>query len=248
LPLVTVPDGGTKPITLVYPYYENPKFFEVQLRQWSWLAHESAAVRDRLSIIVVDDGSVDSPAQGVLDRVGPCGLSMRLFRVDVDVRWNWLAARNIGLRHAPDGWVCVTDMDHLIPMGTMRGLIAGQHDSSVIYGFARLDVKGEHHEPIGPHPNSWFLTRNMFWTVGGYDETLSGHYGTDSDWRKRCAAVAPMHILDTPLLRHEYVEDSSTTRYLRKQPQDRRVRELIAARRPGWTPKTLSFPYHEVTA
>ena len=42
------------------------------------------------------------------------------------------------------------------------------------------------------------------------------------------------------------VSDSSTTRYLRKQPEDAGVRQIIAARGKHWTPRTLSFPYHEV--
>jgi hypothetical protein len=91
------------------------------------------------------------------------------------------------------------------------------------------------------------MTRAMFWRVGGYDETLSGHYGTDGDWRRRCAAAAPMHVLPDELVRHEYVADSSTRRYVRKLPADAAaVRRIVTARRPGWTPKTLSFPYREL--
>jgi len=55
-----------------------------------------------------------------------------------------------------------------------------------------------------------------------------------------------MRLLRAALVRHEYVGDSSTQRYHRKQPQDAAVRRLVAARRPGWQPTTLSFPYHEV--
>ena len=87
----------------------------------------------------------------------------------------------------------------------------------------------------------------MFWRVGGYDETLSGHYGTDGDWRRRCAATARMQILEDRLIRQEHDGDSSTTRYLRKQPEDAQVKHLVAARGTHWRPKTLSFPYHEVT-
>jgi hypothetical protein len=86
----------------------------------------------------------------------------------------------------------------------------------------------------------------MFWQVGGYDEALSGHYGTDGDWRRRCAATTNIRTLPYELERHEYEGDSSTTNYLRKQPQDAGKKAIIAKRAKGWRPRTLSFPYHEV--
>ena len=61
------------------------------------------------------------------------------------------------------------------------------------------------------------------------------------------AATAPLAILSDPLIRHEYQGDSSTTAYLRKQPEDAKVKQLVAARGKGWKPRTLTFPYHEVT-
>jgi len=47
-------------------------------------------------------------------------------------------------------------------------------------------------------------------------------------------------------VRHEYQGDSSTTAYLRKQPEDAGVKAIIAKRGRFWAPRVLSFPYHEV--
>lgn len=241
LPTVTAPRADVaKRLTLVYPYYDNGRFLAEQLEGWSTLPTD---LRARLSAVIVDDGSPEIPAARVLEHRS-LPFSIRLFRIDVDVRWNWLAARNIGLHYAAPGWVLVTDMDHVVPETTLRSVIYGAHDPDVIYAFARVEHTGA---PANPHSASFLLTKAMFWTVGGYDEALSGHYGTDGDWRRRCAAVAPLHVLTDALVRHEFVHDSSTTRYLRKQPEDAGVRQLIAARGKRWTPKTLSFPYHEVT-
>lgn len=240
LPTVTAPPASTpKPFTLVLPYYENSLFLAKQIEGWWKLAPE---LRARMSAVIVDDGSPDHTAERVLaHRSLP--FPIRLFRIDVDRRWNWLAARNIGLHYAAPGWVLVTDMDHVVPEATVRSVIDGAHAPGVIYAFSRVEHTGA---PAAPHSASFLLTKAMFWKVGGYDERLSGHYGTDGDWRLRCAAVAPLQVLTDVLERHEFVQDSSTTRYLRKQPEDAAVRHLIAARDKRWTPLTLSFPYHEV--
>lgn len=245
---VNVPMGDQpKRVTLVYPYYENPKFFAYQMRHWLTLS-EHPDMLGRLSVIVVDDGSPASPAAEVVDELKFARDSFyqpRLFRIGVDVRWNWLAARNIGAHHAPDGWLLMTDMDHVVPVATLRALVYGQHNPSEVYFFQRKEHTGE---VVNPHSASFFLHRDLFWTIGGYDEALSGHYGTDGVWRAEIAKHAPMRLLPEYLVRHEYQGDSSTTRYLRKQPEDAAVRKLVQARGKGWKPKTLSFPYHEVAA
>ncbi len=237
-PIVTVPRAAApKSLTLVLPYYENPAFLQTQVDVWR---HYSAVLAAALSIVIVDDGS---PAPCVKPVDVPS--EVRLFRIEVDIRWNWLAARNIGARHAADGWLLLTDMDHVLPEATLESLVTGAHDPRVVYAFSRREHTGA---GASPHSASFFMTRQLFWKIGGYDETLSGHYGTDGDYRRRVAAVAPLQVLTDELVRHEYVGDSSTTRYLRKQPEDAAVKRLVAARGPGWRPRVLSFPYHEVLA
>lgn len=237
LKTVTVPHGAEpKPVTFIVPFYENRDFLRKQL---AWWGTYPAWLRAHLSAIIVDDGS---PTPAVLSE--PLPFPVRLFRIDVDVRWNWLAARNIGFHHAPEGWCLVTDIDHVVPESTAISAVFGKHDSGVIYGLSRIEHTGE---ALTAHPNSWMMTRSMFWKVGGYDETMSGFYGSDGDWRRRLAATAPLQILADRLIRHEYQGDSSTTRYLRKQPEDAAIGRIVAERGKNWAPKTLSFPYHEVT-
>lgn len=239
LPVVAVPQSDQpKRLTLIYPFYRNQQFLKTQLAWWCTFPDH---LRRQLSAIIVDDGSPE-PALDVLAH-GQHPFPIRLFRIQQDVRWNWLAARNIGFHHAPEGWCLVTDMDHVVPETTASAVVYGHHDAEVIYGFSRREYTGV---SAPPHPNSWLMTRAMFWNVGGYDEALSGHYGTDGDWRRRCAATAQMHILTDRLIRHEYQQDSSTTSYLRKQPEDAAVKRIVAKRGKGWRPKTLSFAYDEI--
>lgn len=238
-PLVTISDADVKDVTLIYPYYDNPEFLRTQLSGWEALP---TAIKQRVRAIVIDDGSPNYAASFVLGSAR-LPFPVRLFRIEVDVRWNWLAARNIGMHHASSGWCLLTDMDHVANGVFLDRVVHRRHDESVIYRLSRREHTGK---AIHPHPNSMLMTRAMFWKVGGYDEELSGHYGTDGDWRRRCAATAKVLTLSDELVRHEYVGDSSTSGYLRKQPQDAGKKAIIARRGKGWRPKVLSFPYHEV--
>jgi len=238
-PIIKAQLGAPKRIQFVYPYYENPSFLERQLHLWESYPADLLAL---LQVIVVDDGSPRHHAFDVVRSQLRISFALRVFRIEVDVRWNWLAARNVGMNHVAEGWCVLTDMDHMIPAVTAARLSGCDHDPGTIYRFTRREQAGE---LIHPHPNSMFMTRAMFWRVGGYDEALSGHYGTDGDWRRRCAATAKVLTLSDELRRYEHIGDSSTIDYKRKQPQDAGKKAIIATRGKGWRPRTLSFPYHE---
>lgn len=241
-PTITVAQGDRpKPVTLVLPYYENPAFLA---RQIGWWRTFPAHVKAHVSVIVADDGSPTRPARDVLAGV-IAPFPLRLFRIHVDVRWNWLAARNIGAHHARDGWLLLTDIDHVLPATTAEALIYGTHDPSIVYAFSRIEHTGV---PLAPHSASFFMTRQMFWRIGGYDEDLSGNYGTDGVYRKRLAQHAQIHILTDRLIRHEYQGDSSTPEsYGRKgNPADAARKADVVRRKGNASPKVLSFPYTEI--
>ena len=237
-PTVTVPQGvEPKPFTLVLPYFENPNFLAKQIWEWGQFP---GSVREHMRVIVADDGSPKHPAAGVF-KEHFCNVRHRLFRVEVDVRCNWLAARNIGAHHAENGWLLLTDMDHVLPVETARSLIYGQHDPKVVYAFSRTGKK-EH-----PHSASFFMTREMFWRIGGYDETFSGLYSNDGPYRRQLAPHAKIRILTDILVCHEYEGDSSTPKDEISKPGDGAARARInASLPPNHKPKVLSFPYHEV--
>lgn len=222
-------------VTLVLPFYCNHEFIKTQVGSWQAWPQE---VREHVEVVVVDDGSPKP-----LPPLSVAGVRVRQFQIEVDRRWNWLAARNIGAHHAAGEWLLLTDMDHLVPDETMDAAIYAQLDPTVVYAFQRKEHTGER---ISPHSASFLMTKHLFWKIGGYDECLSGFYGSDGDWRRRMAKHALIEILPFSLIRHEYVGDSSTVRYKRKQPEDSAVSRIVAARGKHWTPKTLSFPYHEV--
>lgn len=227
-----------KTFTIVLPFYEAHEFLKTHLGTWG---KYPKPIRDHLSAVIVDDGS-PVPAPVIYEMAKP--FPIRQFRIEIDVPWNWLAARNIGAHHAPEGWMLMTDMDHVLPVETAHALIYGQHDPSIVYAFSRREHTGE---KVNPHSASFFMTREMFWRIGGYDERLSGVYGTDGAYRKRVQAKTWIRVLTDELVRHEYVADSSVTRYERKTERMRELRRKRFASVPaGSPPKVLSFPFHEV--
>lgn len=244
-PVVDIEIGEVaKPVTLIIPYFENPRTFAERLR-----GYEKICGRMPVSMIVVDDCSpvplwdAIEPAARIVARSVP---NLRLFRITQKARFNWLAARNIAAHEAEAGsWLAMTDMDHVLPYTTTTALVYGSHDPETIYRFTRCDEYHSAEKEIHPHANSWFMTREMFFRVGGYNEAFSGLYGSDGEFRRRCARTAPIKIMNRPLIRKEHDGDSSTTSYGRKEPQDRAIHEL-AAQLEGTPPKVLSFPYERV--
>lgn len=239
-PLVELDRSTTpKKVTIIYPYYENPYTLAKRIYDWVKLPKE---IRDHLCAIIVDDGSPEFPAKNVFRNCGR-PFPIRLFQIEVDKRWNWLAARNIAMHYA-SGWCAATDIDHILSKETLEALIWDDHTEGFIYRFNRIEISGA---AIHPHPNSWFMTKDTFWEFGGYDEALSGYYGTDGEARRRWVKTAPVRTLKESLIREEHVRDSSTTRYGRKEAIDIKAQEIIKNRKPDWKPKVLSFPYHEVS-
>lgn len=258
--------------TLILPYYENAGMLGEQYNHVVQLPED---VRKRLHLVICDDGSPQNPATPVVKYSNPPVMmaggqrhvesigaeameiaSFQLFRVDVDVRWNWLTCRNIGALHARTEWLLLTDIDHLLPEATARRIIEGPLDPARAYRFNRVDAPdmkptiGKHGERK-PHPNTWLLTKTLFDRIGGYDERFSGFYGSDGEFRDRLKKHAgePI-ILPEVMIRvpREVVPDASTTRYGRKEEQDRAGIQAARARiaKEGGRPHRLTFPYRRI--
>lgn len=242
--------------TLIMPYYVNPGMLANQVAHLAMLPPD---ITSALHLIIADDGSPERPASEYKRGLVACLYdlaSFQLFRVDVDIRWNWLTCRNIGAHHATTDWLLMTDIDHLLPEKTARRIIEGPLDEKCAYRFNRVDAPDmtpslDRHGKHKPHPNTWLMTKQLFDRVGGYDERFSGYYGTDGMFARRVEAAARgVIILPEKMIRvpRDVVPDASTTRYGRKEQQDRegvaRIRAQIE--REGGPTKRLSFPYHRV--
>lgn len=207
-----------RPITIVLPHYQNVGMWAEQQKVWADLP---AKMRARLHVVLVDDCSPKDQRPGPKSvTVHDLG-SLRIYRLLEKKRWNWLACRNLGAKVATTEWVLLTDIDHVIPRATLERLTGDRMSDRVAYRFSRVTATGVWPydvatlPPYKPHNDTWFLQRSLFFDprVGGYDERLSGCYGTSGEFSDRVkhAANATV-ILSDIIIRYprEIIADAST--------------------------------------
>lgn len=231
-------------LSLCIPYYLNAGMLARQYALW---ARWPEALKARVEIIVVDDGS---PRDQAADVARPDGLpALRILRMVKDVRWNQDACRNLAADEARHPWLVLMDMDHLLPAPTLERLITGPLEKGGAYRFARLTMPDEpglsweaamaRLAPYKFHPNSWCLPRRAYLAFGGYDERFAGYYGTDAMFRDSVKAHLDVHDLPQPIIRvpRDVTPDASTVTYGRKEPCDQAAIPAIKARIAAMPPE-----------
>lgn len=231
---------------MVLAYYDNPSMLALQ---WEQLSSYPASVLERIEVIVVDDASPRFPAADV---VRPATLpAVSIFRIDNDIPWNQDAARNIGAHQASASWLLLTDIDHVIPLPTLTQILDMPREDSALYTFGR--IKFESGEPRDPHPNSYLMTKRLYWAIGGHDEDYAGIYGKDYLFRRRALAQAQeIPLLDYPLARvgTMTVPDAGTTTISRSNTRGQTLRgyllQALKALRLMRGVQTLTHAYQRV--
>jgi len=235
-------------ITFVYAYYDNPTMLLRQ--QEEWLSYPDSVLK-RLEIIITDDCSTNHPITEVFPLSSK--LNIRVFRITKKVQWNWLACRNIGAHCAQGTWLLLTDMDHMLQKKHADQLFGAMKKdrlpSKCVYLFTRVDAPDN--VVVKNHNDSFLMKKDLFWKIGGYDEELSGNYGTSGTYRRRAFKVAGDHtVLDIPLTRYsrEVIPDASTTEFLRKEGCDKKAMQnkVDAKKLEGRKFWVLTFPYEEL--
>lgn len=255
-----------RPITFICAYYRNAGQLREQQRVWS---QYSPKLKPYFHVVVTDDCSPTAPA---LPEVRDAGIaSFQLYRLLKDVPWNWLSCRNLGVEKARTEWVLLTDIDHVLPEETLRVIMDCRLKETHVYRFSRVDatlawikggVKLSRLHSYKPHPNTWFMTREMFDKTGGYDERLSSLYGTDGEYRDRVYEAADaVDMLPYPMIRYprEVIPDASTDlswlksdgEHFTRKHNPKNDAELLRRRAerskiPDWKPLRVTFPYEHL--
>lgn len=250
-------------LTLVLPHFQN---LGMWAEQQTIFATYPEYLRGMLHVVVVDDcspeGKYPTPESVTIDGLA----SLRIYRLTEKKRWNWLACRNLGAKVATTEWLILTDIDHAVPSRTLWYALKEKLDPAQAYRFSRMTAvkpwpyELDECEPYKPHNDSWLLTRALFFDhrVDGYDERLSGCYGTSGEFTHRLTAASkrepgllgvPKNATKAegtkaPLIRYprEVIADASTHPkvYTRKgdaeNDDELKRRKAERAREIGWRP------------
>lgn len=238
-------------ITLILPYYNQPKMLRVQLRH-------IMGFPPGLQVIVIDDGSTDQAHLQISDYFP----NISLYRILEDIPWNRNGARNLGATVANTEWILQTDIDHILSTSNATRLINTTLDKSKWYQFARsrigqadetrrkdaLDPNAEEGE-IKPHIDSYLITRERFLS-SPYDERYRGFLGGGSPFLARMKRLygEPELLSDVRLnvfTRH-MVPDSSTQGLSRDTSQYKELRRQIQATGDDTPIKPLNFKWQKV--
>jgi hypothetical protein len=258
----------TPSLSVVMPYYRNPRMLARQLVVWAWEWPQEW--RPRVQIVIVDDGSpADEAAADVVQTMSfyPQLPAIAVYQVKEDRPWHQHAARNLGAHVAQAPVLFMTDMDHVIPADTLSIALDFRSNDQAMT-FSRRDAPAN--EPwksdawstmaptvrpdgsLKPHVNSFVITKAAYWRVGGYDEDYCGIYGTDGVFRRRLWSALEQVFCPLPLIRvaREVIPDASTRTLPRKEGRPSGTKHAIAAAkaRSGRADKivTLNFPWERV--
>lgn len=230
-------------LSLIYAYYNNPLMFLRQLQEWENYPDE---IKEKLKIYITDDCSEISPLSKILRF--PEKIEGHAYRITTKVQWNWIACRNIGAYHCDTGWLLVTDIDHMVSKKSIEKLMSLLDflDPRLFYFFTRENLKGEQ---IKMHSNSYLMTHEMYWKIGGFDEQLSGlFFGTTACYRRRAlAVVANPPTLSIPLttfVAEDIIDANCFDTFDRNKERDEsRLAKIMKKKEPV---RVLSFPYIEL--
>lgn len=242
-------------LSLVMPYYANPSILELHLAEWrEW----SGLAKEMIEIVLVDDGSPVPCAapneRGVLPRIS-------ILRITEDRPWHQHAARNLGAHVAAGPWLLLTDMDHVLTAANADALLMRLHrlDDETAYFLHRIEADTgkptmtQDGATPKPHPNSFVMTRALYWQAGGYDEDYCGIYGTDGLFKDRLFRIATKGFLKhVALVRYwrDLIPDASTTTLPRKEGREPNAKQAVRARKAAEgrsnVVTTLNFPWVRV--
>lgn len=200
------------------PYYDQPAMLRKQVEvwhtypKWTWKF---------LELILVDDGSPNHPAFDVLMEQPLPPFLVQLYRIQEDIPWNHGGARNLAFDRMGEGWAVLTDIDHILPLESVCSLLFIDLLPALVYIPDRYRIRGVMNwEEIERHSDSFILTRERFWGVGGFDEDFSGYWnGVSGPFRKalkRCSGIIELTDVCFHLYGSDVIQDASVGVFGRK--------------------------------
>jgi hypothetical protein len=183
-------------LTWIIPYYCNAPMLRLHMEN---LASYPAEFLANLRVIYVDDGSPEPERPDRILRGAPSNVkpSLVLYRIKVDIPWNWHGARNLGVKVADSFWLLLTDMDRIFMARDAQRLMTRKLDRAKYYKPTGVDVVGQGQFKLGKLPiNQLVCSREQYWHVGGYDEDYAGAYSGDKQFLDALGKFYPREVME----------------------------------------------------
>ena len=162
-------------ITINLSFYNQEDVLRKHVNGWkSW----SEEVLKYYSFCIVDDCSIKL-ATKVLEDIDFSEIDLSIYRVKNDLFCNIAGVRNLSAQVCQTDWMVILDMDTLISEKLAKSMIPlTAHPVGSCFKFNRKVPNNPFHSKNGKeHPAVCLLRKEDFWSVGGCEEDLVGHYG-----------------------------------------------------------------------
>lgn len=179
--------------TLFFPYYNQSEMLRKQLLN---ILSFSKSIRQKLHVVVVDDGSTIEPALNVIKEMNlESKIILKLVRIDIDIPWNQPEANNLGIQYATTDYILRTDIDHYFTEENVVNILNFQFQPSTVYFFKRKSEKDGSMFDLKSHLNSYIIHKNDYLRLKGYNEYFSGNYGDDIEFIPRLKNMYKVSVI-----------------------------------------------------
>ncbi len=167
-------------LSIIIPVLNSHEIFRRQTLYW-----EKMGIPDEVEIIIVDDGS-DPP----LKYEG--NLPLRILYTNDKRPWTQILAKNMGAREAKGKILFSLDLDFIFTKEAViesmnlncgklhfkrelavideNGNLTQDYDTLIKWGVTEQRLK-DRGVKIPPHTNVWAMPKDVFWELGGFDES-----------------------------------------------------------------------------
>jgi len=159
-------------ITCVFPLYDHsPKLMQLHIDTWREIPLK---YREQLHFVVIDDCS-PTPVEINVD----FPVNYTLARIDKDIYWNCVGAKNLGMTLADKDWIIQIDGTMQIEAPEFEKIFNLKKERGTFYVFDRWLPNGKYRNKN--ISGSCIIHYDDYWKSGGQDEDFAGNCGC-SDW------------------------------------------------------------------
>ena len=219
-------------ITLGTTYFENPNYL---------LRFLNLHLDKVDELIIVDDYSTNYPALKYI----PSDEKIKLYRVTKNYGFNSHGCRNLIMNQSKNDWVCLIDIDREFHNNgkDLLKIYETNLEDNVLYKFpTHFSFFGN---GIHQSVNDFIIHKNLFNSVGGYDEEFVGYRTGD---RQLFAQISNFGFIKTLLEINLIYTRAATEDIFDVYNPPKKIKELVEARimNPDRNKKNLTFCWERV--